>query len=314
MGPGRSCFPRAPLRPVAAMLAVLAWLFAALAAPAQDLPQWVSPTVNDFAGMLTAADARALDRELTLLREETGVEGTVVTLPDRAGHGGQDGLDPFATRLFNHWGVGGADRNDGFMLLVLKNDREVRIELGRGYSPEADIRAQDIVRNVILPQMRVENPSDGIRDGTEAVIAEIARPDAAGQVIAARSGNRTGQTVVGILVALFFGFVGTMIIRNLLRRNRCPRCGHRGLERSAAPIEEPLPDGGHRVSQQTLTRRCPSCGWNDSRALPTRDILVYGPTGRMMSRDRNHRFRGQAAGSSGFGGGSSGGGGASGRW
>ena len=82
------------------LLGVLILLAGLLPAAAQDLPQWESATVNDFAGLLTPEDATALDRALSDLRDDTGVEGTVVTLTDRARYGGADGLEPFATRLF----------------------------------------------------------------------------------------------------------------------------------------------------------------------------------------------------------------------
>ena len=148
------------------LLAGLILLLGLLPAMAQDLPQWQSTMVNDFAGLLTPEDAAGIDRMLADLRDQTGVEGTVVTLPDRARYGGKDGLEPFATRLFNHWGVGDAQRNNGFMLLVLTADREARIELGRGYQNDADIIAQDITRRTLLPAFRDGRMSQGIRDGT----------------------------------------------------------------------------------------------------------------------------------------------------
>lgn len=279
------------------------------------LPQWTSTTVNDFAGLLTPDDARALDGELTRLQQETGVEGTVVTLPDRATYGGTDGLEPFATRLFNHWGVGDPSRNNGFMVVVLRDDREARIELGSGYPGDADIPAQDIMRNVILPDMRDGTPSAAIRKGTEAIIQIIAEPYASGKNIArSATGRRWPDIVGGAIAALLLMLGGTMILRGTLRRKRCPECFTWGLQRQREPIREDLPEGGWRVSETRQIRLCPACGWQTASTIAAPFVILYGRDGNLLSRDRNPKAARTRTGGSGFGGGSSKGGGASGRW
>ncbi|QLH14146.1 TPM domain-containing protein [Paracoccus pantotrophus] len=290
-------------------LAVLAPVQAQAQAQAQDLPDWQDLHVNDFAGLLAPQDAQALDRALAGLRKDAGIQGTVVTLTDRARHGGSDGLEPFATRLFNHWGVGDGARSDGFMVLVLAENREARIELGRGYENDADILAQEIMRNTMLPAFRDGRMSQGIRDGTLAVITLIARPVATGQPLGTRE-----RELMDRIVPLAFGGAWLLILgaiaRQLWQRNRCPRCGHRGLETQVAPLQTPLPEGGHMVSHDDVTRRCPACDWSESRQRLRRQTVWYDPNGAVL-RSRTNRA---AGGNSGFGGGSSRGGGASGRW
>lgn len=273
--PPRAPHPLRPAMPLRAALSVTVWMAAALPlalsgsgpaaaqqadgpAPAaiprtvettrpdiQPLPQWTSTTVNDFAGLLTPDDARALDGELTRLQQETGIEGTVVTLPDRATYGGTDGLQPFATRLFNHWGVGDVARNNGFMVLVLRDDREARIELGSAYPGDADIPAQDIMRNVILPDMREGTPSAAIRKGTEAIIQIIAEPYASGRQIPRSATGRGWRDMAGGAIAvLILTFAGVNILRGIRRRKRCPQCGKWDLQKQHEPVRQNLPDGG----------------------------------------------------------------------
>lgn len=295
------------------LAAVLLLLGLAPPLAAQDLPQGfpapVSTTVNDFAALLTPEDAAALDRALADLRAQTGVQGTVVTLGSSQGAP----LESFATRLFNQWGVGHAARNDGFMLLVLAQDRAARIELGAGYPGDADILAQDIMRGTMLPAFRDGQMSRGIREGTQAVIAHIALPHAQGLGIDA---PRRGW--FERLFPFLFGGAWTLILAgmgwHLWRRNRCPQCGKRGLEQSSAPNSQPQPDGSVLISDQAVTRRCPHCGWSDTRLTPLASRSFYGPAGELLRQERNRAYRGSRAGSSGFGGGSSRGGGASGRW
>lgn len=294
------------MRLLAALLLIIG-----LAPPlaAQDLPAPVSTTVNDFAALLTPEDTATLERTLTDLRRQTGVQGTVVTLG--SSHGTP--LESFATRLFNQWGIGDAQRNDGFMLLVLAQDRAARIELGAGYPPDADILAQDIMRSTMLPAFRDGQMSRGIREGTQAVAQLIALPHAAGRPIEAPRRNWFER-----LFPFLFGGAWTLILGGmgwrLWQRNRCPQCGKRGLERTSAPNSQPQPDGSVLVSDQAVTRRCPDCGWSETRLAPLATRSFYGPAGELLRQERNRAYRGSRSGSSGFGGGSSRGGGASGRW
>lgn len=282
--------------------ALVLWLLLALPTAAQDLPDWQHTSINDFAGLLTAEDTEVLDKALIALNHETGVEGTVVTLTDRARYGGSDGLEPFATRLFNHWGIGHRDRNDGFMVLVLQNDREARIELGAGYPPAAGRIARQIMDGTLLPEFRQGNFSRGIREGTLDVIQHIARPHAAGETLQAPARKRDlPDLLVPFAVFGIFAFVGTQILRGIIwqiRRGRqpCPNCGGTGLVQ-----QEELPAAqatdGKRANTRVVWNRCPTCGWTSPRrSEPIRSSRSSG--GR----------------SGGFGGGRSSGGGASGRW
>lgn len=292
------------------LLGVLILLAGLLPAAAQDLPQWESATVNDFAGLLTPEDATALDRALSDLRDDTGVEGTVVTLTDRARYGGADGLEPFATRLFNHWGVGDTARNAGFMLLVLTDQREIRIELGRGYENDADLIAQDIIRGTLLPALRDGRMSQGIRQGTEDVIRYIALPASRGETPEGPQKWLTPQSIgLGLWVALL-GLLGL----HAWRRKRCPKCRRRDFTTSLSPHREMQSDGSYRVAADDLTRTCRHCGWSGTRQRPNRNSIWYGADGTRIRSERNSRYGPGGGGSSGFGGGSSRGGGASGRW
>lgn len=276
--------------------AALIWLALTLPLAAQDLPDWQHTSINDFAGLLSDDDTRLLDQALIDLFQQTDIEGTVVTLPDRAAYGGSDGLEAFATRLFNHWGVGDPGRNDGFMLLVLADDREARIELGAGYSPEADIVAQDIMRNIMLPAFRDARLSEGIREGTLAVIDHIAQPSARGE-----TPRRVRQPVPLIPALIGLGIAGIVaqgIARNILRRVRhsrrpCPQCGGRGLVDETQPDPQAPQDA---PPSRIVWRRCPRCGWRSEGE---------------RRRQRAGRPSGRGGG---FGGGRSSGGGASGRW
>ncbi|MCQ0971149.1 TPM domain-containing protein [Paracoccus sp. TK19116] len=284
----------------------LVWLCLALPAAAQELPDWDYTSINDFAGLLTNEDIQVLDRALIALHDETGVEGTVVTIEDRARYGGADGLEPFATRLFNDWGVGDARRDDGFMVLVSQGDREVRIELGAGYPASADQAAQRIIDDRIIPEIRADHMSRGIRDGTLDVIQSIARPVAAGDLPGAPhnwadriTGSLSHLLPIGFIGFVLFRIFGRHLARWRRAREVCPKCGSRELMDMTETRE------GARITW----RRCPSCGWTGpERSLPAaRGRGGFARGGLRGSGRRSGR-------GGGFGGGRSSGGGASGRW
>ena len=87
-----------PLLAAALLLAVLPSVRAGYPA-ATDL------FVNDFAGLLSPADAATLRSELGALKTGTGIEAVVVTVRRLSDHSGES-LEAFATGLFNQWGVG----------------------------------------------------------------------------------------------------------------------------------------------------------------------------------------------------------------
>ena len=85
-------------------------------------------------------------------------------------------LEDFATNLFDDWGIGDATRNDGILVLVLPNDRAMRIELGAGYDASWNNEAGRLIDRSYLPSFRSDKYARGIKDGVADTIALLARP------------------------------------------------------------------------------------------------------------------------------------------
>lgn len=262
--------------------ALLLWLMLALPAAAQSLPDWDYTSINDFAGLLTNDDTRVLDQALIALHADTGVEGTVVTIKDRQAHGGNSGLEAFATRLFNYWGVGDKRRNDGFMVMVLRDNREARIELGAGYPPAYDSIAQQIMDNEMLPAFRNGYYSTGLRHGTLAVIERIARPHAEGVVPDPMPARSNGPSMVPPLIFLGFMLVFFVGLFSFVVRSH---------------------------SRATKTQYSSAYYQDDDGELHS-----YRSSSYSSSSDWSSGSSSSSSSGGGYGGGSSSGGGASGRW
>src|SRR5262245_61107157 len=132
--------------------------------------------VNDFAKLLTAKDSITIRTALAKLRDDTGVQAVVVTIPSIHGYGtGDQTIESFATNLFNTWGIGDRERNVGVLILVAVKDRKVKIELGSGYGKSYNEQMQSVINQQVLPNFRNQNYSLGILEGTDSVIQLLSK-------------------------------------------------------------------------------------------------------------------------------------------
>ena len=285
-----------------------------LAAPAlaQTFPEPQSDTLSDFADVLDATEEGRITRLLTEMRAATGVQMVVVTLPglDAYAAAGMR-MEDFGKALFNAWGVGGAERNDGIMLLLDTSAHEARIALGAGYDPVYDGRAARVLSTAVLPPLRAGNTAEGIEAGIASARDRLITPFLAGTPVSLTDGFETpagGSSALTPILGLgaVAGVAGFGIWRNRRARRTCPNCGALTLERTREIIEQPSRSEAG-VGMQHLT--CSACGFSDHRSIP----ISYSSSEAKRSRQFN-RSGGGGGGSSGFGGGRSSGGGASGKW
>lgn len=144
-----------------------------MAVQAQNLPDYTEVYVNDFAQLLPDEDAEIIRAKLKELKEARDIEFTVVTINSMTDYGHDGPIEPFATALFNYWGVGNAQRNDGVMMLIALQDRHMRIEVGSGYGLTKNAPMQEIIDDVIIPRFKRDAYLDGIHHGVDAVIHEV---------------------------------------------------------------------------------------------------------------------------------------------
>ena len=137
-------------------------------------PSFTDTRLNDFANVVRPEHAVAIRTELNQFRDTTGIEAVVVTINSVSDYGTGDAtIESFATNLFNSWGVGNAERNDGAMLLVAVRDRKVRIEVGSGFGANLNAPTKRIIDNEIVPNFKRGDYSTGIVAGARALRAEL---------------------------------------------------------------------------------------------------------------------------------------------
>jgi len=154
----------------------------------EGYPNYEELFLNDYAHVVTNVDASAMRLEAALLRDETGIEMTVLTINSINDYSTKDtSIESFATNLFNTWGIGDSESNDGALILVAVKDRDMRIELGDGYGRSYDAMAQMVIDRYMLPQFRKDDYSTGILHGSQelnrrlrAIKSDVAVSDSAG--------------------------------------------------------------------------------------------------------------------------------------
>lgn len=151
---------------------------ALLALPAfakDDFPP-LTGRVVDAAHIIDAPTIQKL--EGVLARHEATTDGeqiVVATIPDL---GGNDIAD-YGYRLGRAWGIGQKGKNNGALLIVAPNSRDVRIEVGYGLEGVlTDAASSLIIQNVIVPRFRAGDMSGGILAGTQAILATLGDKDA----------------------------------------------------------------------------------------------------------------------------------------
>jgi len=160
------------VRPI---LVILLWLAVSVqSVTAQTYPQDRDPYVNDYADLLTPTQEQEIAAKLADLRKNRDIEMTVLTITRRSDYGQTVTNEAFATNLFNSWGIGDRNRNDGVLFLVSRQDRDMRIEIGSGYGRTKDDAPKKIIDRVIIPKFRLNTYDAGIIEGVDHTIREIA--------------------------------------------------------------------------------------------------------------------------------------------
>jgi uncharacterized protein len=202
------CSSRRPawLRPLLLTLLLLVHC----AAWAQPVPPRPSPPrlVNDLAGMLRPDEVQALEQKLVAYNDSTSSQIAVVTVPTL----GDNEIADYAQQLYETWGIGQKENNNGVLVLIAKKERKARIQPGYGLEGAIpDALAKRIISNTIVPAFRQQQYYAGIDRATDQLIAL-----AKGEYKADQTTNRSRQRAddssgsgwtIWVLVALLVLFL-----------------------------------------------------------------------------------------------------------
>ena len=188
-------------------LLLIALASVALAAPAV-LPKPSSLAYSvDTAGMITAEDAAKIAEMGRGLDAATGAQLVVVTIPSLDGAS----LEEYATTLFRDWGIGDAAKNNGVLLLIAKEDRKFRIEVG--YGLEGAIT--DGYAGSVLDDMKADFKSENYSEAIVTAYAKLTQKayEEYGAEVPENVKDVAEEPFWGVLLgaAIFFGLIALLV-------------------------------------------------------------------------------------------------------
>lgn len=161
--------PRLLARLLFSLLALGASLVARADADVAAVPN-LTARVTDTTGTLTPAQRANLEDSLRAFEKLKGAQLAVLIVPTTQ----PDDIAPYAIRVAEQWKLGRKGVDDGLLLLVARDDRKLRIEVGRGLEGVVpDIVAKRVITEIITPLFRQGDFYGGIETGVNRLMRII---------------------------------------------------------------------------------------------------------------------------------------------
>lgn len=163
--------PAASRRRLVGRLALGLWLaIASLAALAQVAVPQLTHRVTDLTATLGAEQVSALENKLAEFEAQQGSQIAVLIVPTTR----PEDIAQFGIRVAEQWKIGRDRIDDGVILIVAKNDRALRIEVGYGLEGAIpDAVAKRVIAETITPHFKAGDFNGGIEAGVQQLMGLI---------------------------------------------------------------------------------------------------------------------------------------------
>ncbi len=280
--------------------------------------------INDYTNTLSKSWINQTEQFVQNVEKETSCEIAVAVIDSLEGYS----IEEYAAGLFNEWGIGKKDKDNGVLLLVALRDRELRIEVGYGLEGIiTDLQSKVIIEEVIAPRFSSNKYESGIHNGVIAIANTIYLDRGMEQTlytdsitpVQKKSFTQSGWFVVIILLSVFLPWIligvisGSLRLKRYIKEHRCPKCKKIGLVIKQKILVSPTYDYPGKLE---VEKYCKYCDFKE-KSINTILRLNKSSASESSSSDFSSSSGSSissSSSSSGFGGGSSGGGGASGSW
>jgi uncharacterized protein len=150
-------------------------VFAPVLVSAYENPGSPKGAVNDFAGMLTPSEVEGLEVKLDDYQKSSG-NAIVIAIVNNLGG---DTIENFAVQLFKDWGIGQKGKDNGVLILVSKEDRKMKIEVGYGLEGDlTDAQSYWIIRDVMMPAFQKGDYAGGLNSAADKIIGAVSGSEA----------------------------------------------------------------------------------------------------------------------------------------
>ncbi len=177
---------------------------------AYSSPGSPSGYVNDFAKALSQETKLSLESELVNFEQQTSSEITVAIVSSMDG----DYVEHYAVKLFEEWGVGEKDKDNGVLLLLSIEERKMRIEVGYGLEGALpDSVAQSILNNEMTPKLKAGDYDGAVSAGVHA-IEEAARGEYTAAPNSPETSLQDSATIFFVAGLFIFQFLSAILARS----------------------------------------------------------------------------------------------------
>ncbi|WP_296256726.1 MULTISPECIES: TPM domain-containing protein [unclassified Pseudomonas] len=192
-----------------AFVAMWVAAFAQMALAQLDFPA-LNGRVVDTAGMLDNPSRERLSQMLRAHEELTTEQVVVVTVPDLQG----STIEDYGYQLGRFWAIGQKGKDNGALLIVAKDERKVRIEVGYGLEDRlTDAQSSVIVNQIIIPAFKQGDFAGGINKGTEAIVQVLGGDPLAEPVVGASGGDDVTDWRMSLLFFVLFVIAAYISVR-----------------------------------------------------------------------------------------------------
>jgi uncharacterized protein len=167
--------------------------------------------VTDLTGTLSAAEQQALDAKLAAWEQQTTNQLAVLIVPTTK----PETIEEYSIRVAEAWKLGQKGKDNGVLLLVAKNDKQMRIEVGYGLEGDLpDVTARRIIGDTIAPYFGKGQFAAGIGAGVDRIIAVVSGTEPPPEAQPQRRAHSGG---VGFGDLAIFLLIGVTVIGGILR-------------------------------------------------------------------------------------------------
>jgi len=250
--------------------------------------------VTDVPGALRPETVATLNALIGDLETKTAVEMAVVVVASLDGAS----VEEYAVKLFELWGIGKADRDNGLLFLWSTGDRRVRVEVGYGLEGDLpDGKVGAILDTYVIPRFKAGEFDEGVLAGVEALARVVGQEPVALPSPRSEAYERDGTglgSLWGLLGAIPLGLGSLVGFRRWRRkrRRRCPQCQARMHRLSEAEDDARL-DEGQQAEERVGSVdydvwMCPACAHHFTLRYP-RWITGYDKCPQCHNRTKSSK-------------------------
>ena len=187
-----------------------------LAQSTDDLPK-LTARVTDLTQTLSSYESNQINDQLILFEQQAHVTLTVLIIETT----GYEPIEDYSIRLAESWKIGAEGKDNGLILLIAKEDRQVRIEVGYGLEEVfTDAITHRIITDEIAAQLTRKEYYTGVNNGIAAMKSVVLDQDAK-EFNENESDNPVSDYSYRLFIILILGLaIGIFIFKKIVVKNK----------------------------------------------------------------------------------------------